>query len=57
MIRISFVALAPIFDALDARATLAMLAADCTPFPPVNNWLIQTKSRTIVSVEIRSNQK
>lgn len=58
MILISLVALAPILDAREALATLETLAAVWTPpFPPVSSWLIQTKSKTMVAVEIKSSQK
>jgi hypothetical protein len=57
MILISLVALAPILEALEALATLATLAAVCTPLPPVSNSVIQTRSKSMVRVEIRSSQK
>jgi len=54
----SFVAWAPIFEALEALATLATVAALCTaPLLPVISDLIQVRSSIMVPVEIISNQK
>ena len=53
----SLVDFAPIFDAREALAILATLAAARIPYPPDSNSVIQTKSRSIVRVEIKSSQK
>lgn len=53
----SLVDFAPILDALEALAIFAILVAASTPLAPVINCVIQVKSRSIVRVEIKSNQK
>lgn len=55
-ILINFVDLAPILEALEALAILAILVAASSP-PLLINWLTHIKSRIIVRVEIKSSQK
>ena len=57
IILITLVDFAPILEALEARATLPTLEAASIPEPPDINSLIHIKSRIIVKLDIRSNQK